>query len=117
MSVVERGTVQELTLKGSSTYYRLQVMDSDREKFRSYVQKSGIMSTLTGILVKLYEQPQKPDDPLGFIRKELEKSSFDAETIKTLEEKVARLEAEKQELEEQLKSLRASKEAGTEAEA
>jgi cAMP phosphodiesterase len=63
-------------------------MDTDREKFRSYVQKSGIMSALTNILVKLYEQPLKPDDPLGFIRRELEKNSDEADKIKTLETKV-----------------------------
>ena len=64
-------------------------MDSERERFRVYVEKSGVMSSLTDALVRLYELPQKPDDALDFIKKTLGQNNADTHKVALLEERVS----------------------------
>lgn len=42
--------------------------DSKREEFRKYLERAGVMDALTKVLVSLYEEPEKPDDALEYIR-------------------------------------------------
>ncbi|XP_061597317.1 C-Myc-binding protein [Cololabis saira] len=42
--------------------------DSKREQFRRYLEKSGVLDTLTSVLVALYEEPDKPNNALDFIK-------------------------------------------------
>lgn len=37
-----------------------------REEFRKYLERTGVMDTLTKILVNLYEEPEKPVDALEY---------------------------------------------------
>ena len=39
-------------------------METKRDEFRRYLEKAGVMDTLTKVLVGLYEQPDKPNDAL-----------------------------------------------------
>lgn len=40
--------------------------DSKREEFRKYLERAGVLDALTKVLVYLYEEPEKPDDPLEY---------------------------------------------------
>uniref|UniRef100_A0A1A7WD57 C-myc binding protein n=1 Tax=Iconisemion striatum TaxID=60296 RepID=A0A1A7WD57_9TELE len=42
--------------------------ESKREQFRRYLERSGVLDTLTSVLVALYEEPDKPDNALDFIK-------------------------------------------------
>ncbi|KAK1127401.1 hypothetical protein QLX08_003901 [Tetragonisca angustula] len=42
--------------------------DSKKEEFRKYLERAGVMDALTKVLVSLYEEPEKPDDALEYIR-------------------------------------------------
>ncbi|XP_014251096.1 c-Myc-binding protein isoform X1 [Cimex lectularius] len=46
-------------------------IDSKREEFRKYLERAGVMDALTKALVLLYEEPDKPEDALDFIRTSL----------------------------------------------
>ena len=46
-------------------------MDSEREKFRTYLEKSGVMSVFTDVLVHLYEEPTRPSDALSYVKSSL----------------------------------------------
>ncbi|XP_069985103.1 c-Myc-binding protein [Penaeus vannamei] len=63
-------------------------MDSEREKFRTYVEKSGVMSALTDVLVHLYEEPDRPSDALQYIKTALGTMTVDNERLQMYEEKV-----------------------------
>lgn len=39
-----------------------------RTEFRHYLEKSGVMDALSRALIKLYDEPNKPDDPVAFVR-------------------------------------------------
>ncbi|XP_045467547.1 c-Myc-binding protein homolog [Harmonia axyridis] len=45
--------------------------EGKREEFRKYLEKNGVMDALTKVLVNLYEETDKPDDALEFIRDKL----------------------------------------------
>ncbi|XP_078042388.1 c-Myc-binding protein isoform X2 [Augochlora pura] len=46
-------------------------VDSKKEEFRKYLERAGVMEALTKILVSLYEEPEKPDDPLEYVRQRI----------------------------------------------
>merc|ERR1712054_687832 len=52
----------------SATY---QTPDSKKEEFRKYLEKSGVIDALTKVLVRLYEEPEKPGNALDFIKQYL----------------------------------------------
>lgn len=64
-------------------------MDCEREKFRVYIEKSGVMSALTDALVRLYELPQKPDDAMDYVNSALAQNNIDTHRKAMLEEKVS----------------------------
>ena len=48
-------------------------VDNKREEFRRYLEKSGVLDALTKTLVCLYEEPEKPNNAVDFLRKNLSK--------------------------------------------
>eukprot|EP01133_Synstelium_polycarpum_P015022 gene15022-17767_t len=44
---------------------------AEKEEFKNYLEKSGVIDSLTKVLVGLYEEPEKPSDALDFIKKHL----------------------------------------------
>ncbi|KAI9183106.1 hypothetical protein H9P43_004023 [Blastocladiella emersonii ATCC 22665] len=60
-----------------------QVSDTKKEDFRKYLERYGIVDALTKVLVGLYEQPDKPDNPLEYIKHFLAgPGDLDAEALK-----------------------------------
>ncbi|XP_034409410.1 c-Myc-binding protein-like [Cyclopterus lumpus] len=45
--------------------------DPKREHFRRYLEKAGVVDSLTSVLVSLYEQPDKPSNALEFVKQHL----------------------------------------------
>ncbi|THD24125.1 C-Myc-binding protein [Fasciola hepatica] len=79
--------------------------DSKREEFRKYLEKAGVLDTLTKVLVGLYEEPSKPDNALEFIKKHLQADGpdpveFEAMRVELAEmrQKLEQLEAENAQL-------------------
>lgn len=44
------------------------VPEVHRDEFREYLEKTGILAHLTKVLVDLYEEPRRPDNPLDYVR-------------------------------------------------
>lgn len=45
-------------------HYR--VSESKREQFRRYLEKAGVLESLTNVLVALYEETEKPNNALEY---------------------------------------------------
>ncbi|KAI8902586.1 hypothetical protein BC833DRAFT_616524 [Globomyces pollinis-pini] len=61
----------------------LQAGDPKKEDFRKYLERNGIIDALTKVLVGLYEEPEKPDSPIEYIKHFLGgPSEVDAEALK-----------------------------------
>ncbi|XP_049767561.1 c-Myc-binding protein-like isoform X1 [Schistocerca cancellata] len=43
-------------------------IDAKREEFRKYLEGAGVLDALTKVFISLYEAPEKPTDPLEFVR-------------------------------------------------
>ncbi|XP_023340519.1 skin secretory protein xP2 [Eurytemora carolleeae] len=85
--------------------------DTKKEEFRKYLDKAGVLELLTKSLVQLYEEPQKPDDALGYLKKSVG-GTDDAVTIETLrkendelKKKISELEKSQAELQAKVSSL------------
>ncbi|KAL7868920.1 hypothetical protein SRHO_G00103040 [Serrasalmus rhombeus] len=93
--------------------------ESKREQFRRYLEKAGVLDSLTNVLVALYEETEKPNNALEFIRQHLgtgEPDSADAESLrlelKELQQKHDLLLEENKDLKRRLLQYEPSAEVG-----
>lgn len=71
-----------------STY---RAADSKREEFRKYLEKSGVVDALTKVLVNLYEEPEKPNNALDFMLKNMNQEGPETSDIEALKADVMEL--------------------------
>jgi len=86
---------------------------AEKEEFRNYLEKSGVIDSLTKVLVGLYEEPEKPSDALDFIRKHL--GSAIGIDIDALKQENQELKAQNAELLQKVDELLKKLEAGSNA--
>ncbi|GAM17175.1 hypothetical protein SAMD00019534_003500 [Acytostelium subglobosum LB1] len=56
---------------------------AEKEEFKNYLEKSGVIDAMTKVLVGLYEESEKPSDALEFIKKHLGNSlGIDVDALK-----------------------------------
>lgn len=61
-----------------------QTMDSQKEEFRKYLEKNGVIAQLTRVLVGLYEEPERPTNAIEYIKKYLgAPSGIDVEELRS----------------------------------
>ncbi|KAJ3219753.1 hypothetical protein HDU67_009565 [Dinochytrium kinnereticum] len=88
-----------------------QAVDQKKEDFRKYLEKNGIIDALTKVLVGLYEEPEKPEVPIEFIKQFLGgPSDVDVEALKHENEELRRRVDELQLKIEELTSQRSNTE-------
>lgn len=79
-------------------------IDARREEFRKYLEKEGILESLTKSLVALYEEPDKPSDALSFVR-----NIFAASEMQTMRAQVENLTRENEQLKTKVSTLETDK--------
>ena len=83
-------------------------VDSKREEFRKYLEKGGVLDALTNVLVGLYEEPEKPNNALDFLKQNLGlgPQTADVEALKLevteLRQKLEQMTEENKELKQKL---------------
>ena len=75
--------------------------DQKKEEFKQYLDKAGVMELLTSSLVKLYEEPEKPNDALEYLKNNIGGSKADKEEISKLTTENEDLKKKVEELEKQ----------------
>ncbi|KAM4568394.1 c-Myc-binding protein-like [Fundulus diaphanus] len=93
--------------------------DSKREHFRRYLEKTGVVDSLTSVFVSLYEQQEKPANALEFVKQHLgtvDLTSADTEALKqevsNLRERCSCLEEENKDLKARLQQYEPASEGG-----
>ena len=67
----------------------VQTTEQKKEEFRKYLERAGVIDQLTKVLVGLYEEPEKPDNAIVFIKKCLgAPSDTDIEQLKSENEEL-----------------------------
>merc|ERR1711988_1387978 len=89
--------------------------DSQKEEFRKYLEKNGIISQLTRVLVGLYDEPERPANAIDYIKKYLgAPTGVDVEELRAENEELKRQNAELENkvdnLTKQLKELQVEQE-------
>merc|ERR1711957_479111 len=91
--------------------------DSQKEDFRRYLEKNGIVSQLTRVLVGLYEEPERPANAVDYIKTNLgAPTGVDVEELRADNEELKRanvkLEEKMQQLTEEMQALKEAQEEG-----
>lgn len=47
-------------------------VDSKKEEFRKYLEKTGVLEKLTRALVSLYEEQERPEDAVAYVKARLD---------------------------------------------
>ncbi|XP_041842778.1 c-Myc-binding protein-like [Melanotaenia boesemani] len=96
--------------------------DSKREQFRRYLEKAGVVDSLTSVFVSLYEQPEKPTNALEYVKQHLGavgQISSNTEALQQevidLKQRCARLTAENKDLKAKLQQYEPASEDGSTA--
>ena len=80
-----------------------QTTEGKKEEFRKYLERSGVIDQLTRVLVGLYEEPEKPQNAVDYIKKCLgAPSDNDVEALRTENEE---LKSKLLEMEKKVESL------------
>ena len=91
-----------------------QNLETKREQFRAYLEKEGILESISKALVTLYEESDKPKEALAFVRKNIAAADLDSmkaqveslsQDNEKLKSEVASLGKEKAELEIKVQNL------------
>ena len=73
----------------SGNYCSIQTTESKKEEFKKYLEKAGVIDQLTRVLVGLYEEPDKPNNAIDFVKKYLgSPADLDVDKLKIEFEKV-----------------------------
>jgi len=80
--------------------------DSKREEFRKYLEKSGVLDSLTKVLVGLYEEPEKPNNALDFLKQHLGAGGPESADVEALKLEVTELKQENERLNEENQELK-----------
>jgi len=75
--------------------------DSKREEFRKYLEKAGVLDALTKVLVGLYEEPEKPNNALEFLKQHLGASGPETADVDALKLEVSELKEKIEQLQEE----------------
>lgn len=80
--------------------------DSKREEFRKYLEKAGVLDALTKVLVGLYEEPEKPNNALDFVKQHLGASGPESADVEALRMEVTELKQKVEQLTEENNELK-----------
>ncbi|XP_072530145.1 C-Myc-binding protein [Salminus brasiliensis] len=80
--------------------------ESKREQFRRYLEKAGVLDSLTNVLVALYEETEKPNNALEFIRQHLGTAGPDSADVESLRLELTELQQKYDLLVEENRELR-----------
>ncbi|KAK2844884.1 hypothetical protein Q5P01_011543 [Channa striata] len=76
------------------------------EHFRRYLEKAGVVDSLTSVLVALYEQSERPNNALEFVKQHLGASGPTPEDTEALQKEVIDLRQRCTRLMEENKDLK-----------
>ncbi|UJR25870.1 hypothetical protein I4U23_007220 [Adineta vaga] len=80
--------------------------ESKREEFRRYLEKGGVVDSITRALVALYEEAEKPNNAAEFVRRFMGATGPDTAEIETLKNELMATREKNEELVRENESLK-----------
>lgn len=85
------------------SFFFFQPIDSKRDEFRKFLERAGLIDLVSKCFIKLYEETEKPENPIEFFRENIGDALKEKMKIKMLQ---AELEEAKKEIEELRKKIK-----------
>ncbi|KAK3558581.1 hypothetical protein QTP86_021687, partial [Hemibagrus guttatus] len=100
-----------LNLASTTLSHSFIASESKREQFRRYLEKAGVLDSLTNVLVALYEETEKPSNALdecfvSFIKQHLSAGDPDSSQAEVLRVELEELQQKYDLLQEENRELR-----------
>ncbi|XP_023183996.1 c-Myc-binding protein-like [Xiphophorus maculatus] len=86
---------------------RRRVSPADREHFRRYLERSGVVDSLTTVFASLYEQQEKPAQALEYVKERLGAVTLTSPHTRALQQEANDLRQRCECLEEENEDLKA----------
>merc|ERR1712224_953932 len=87
-----------------------------KEEFQKYLEKAGVIDQLTKLLVSLYENPDRPENALDYIKNFLGANAQNAnDDSKELQTRIEALEAQLKDKDDEISKLKQQIESGKKA--
>ncbi|CAF0877886.1 unnamed protein product [Adineta steineri] len=80
--------------------------ESKREEFRRYLEKGGVVDSITRALVALYEEAEKPNNAAEFVRRFMGGTGPDTAEIETLKNELMAAREKHEELTRENEALK-----------
>jgi len=77
-----------------------------KEEFQKYLEKAGVIDQLTKLLVSLYENPDRPENALDYIKQFLGANHGQNANEEKLQQRIAELESEMKQKDEEIATLK-----------
>merc|ERR1712207_99479 len=78
-----------------------------KEEFQKYLEKAGVIDQLTKLLVSLYENPDRPENALDYIKNFLGANAQNAnDDSKELQQRIDALEAQLKDKDDEINKLK-----------
>ena len=76
------------------------------QEYRKYLEKSGVIDSLTKVLVGLYEEPDRPVNAVDYVKRSINASASDDGSKDALRKENEKLKAKVQELEKTIARMK-----------
>lgn len=84
-------------------FFKFQPIDSKRDEFRKFLERSGLIDLVSKCFIKLYEETDKPENPIDYFRENIGDAMKEKMTIKLLQAELEEVKRENEELKKKLK--------------
>jgi arginine kinase len=81
-------------------------IEGKRDEFRKYLERTGATEKLTCALMKLYQEEERPEDAIGYIRKQISEDGFDPAELEALKVKFEEMKKKLEKTDAELSVLR-----------
>lgn len=81
-------------------------IDAKRDEYRKYLERTGVLEMLSKVIVKLCECPERPENAIDFIRRNMGDAVLERDTIEHLKQELEDSRNEVAQLKRQLEALR-----------
>eukprot|EP00056_Hartaetosiga_gracilis_P009792 m.141359 g.141359 ORF g.141359 m.141359 type:complete len:108 (+) comp13194_c6_seq1:677-1000(+) len=87
--------------------HKMDTIDQKKSEFRNYIESNGVIDSFTKVMISLYEEAEKPQNPLEFIQQHLSVDGRSLSDIEALKKENDELKAQNEELMAQVEELKA----------
>eukprot|EP00055_Hartaetosiga_balthica_P015585 m.92941 g.92941 ORF g.92941 m.92941 type:complete len:98 (-) comp8904_c1_seq1:357-650(-) len=84
----------------------MDTIDQKKSEFRNYIENNGVIDAFTKVMISLYEEAEKPTNPLEFIQQHISVDGRSLSDVEALKKENDDLKSQNEELMAQIAELK-----------